>query len=324
MSNVRKTTTEFIEQAKRVHGDRYDYSLVDYKNARSHVKIICSEHGVFEQTPDKHLNRKQGCSGCNYAGKKTTEQFIDNAKRVHRDRYDYSLVKYKNNQTKVKIICPEHGVFEQTPNSHLSNNGCPTCSRDNRKKTTEQFIDSAKRVHGDRYDYSLVDYKYSWDKVKIICSEHGAFEQVPSNHLQGQGCPKCVASKPEKDIMNYFQERKIPFSYNWSFPGSRYKYDFMIPCSPIPLLIEYDGQIHFKYKAHFHQSEEKFDLLRTADIKKTKLAVEKGYHILRIHHKHADEIPELLDFALEHMAAYDTADVFILEDEDYSYITDNL
>ena len=321
MSNVRKTTAQFIEDAKRVHGDKYDYSLVEYKTNKTKVSIICPEHGVFEQKPNSHLSGS-GCSACAGNRKKTTQQFIKDAKRVHGDRYDYSLVDYKNAYTKVKIICSEHGVFEQKPNHHLNGRHCPVCSE--LRKSTEQFIEDAKRVHGDRYDYSRTQYETARVKVKIICSEHGVFEQTPYNHLSGRGCPKCAATKPEKDIMNYFQERKVPFSYNWSFPGSRFKYDFMIPFSPIPLLIEFDGEIHFRFSAHFHQSEEKFDLKRAADIKKTKLAVEKGYHILRIHHKHAHEIPELLDFALEHMATYDTADVFILEDEDYSYITDNL
>jgi hypothetical protein len=117
----RKTTSEFIEQARKFHGDKYDYSLVEYINSRTKVKIICPEHGVFEQTPSSHKGR--GCNKCgiNQAISKitcNTEQFIEKARKVHGDRYDYSLVDYVNCQTKVKIICPMHGVFEQTPSSH--------------------------------------------------------------------------------------------------------------------------------------------------------------------------------------------------------------
>jgi len=121
----RKTTEEFIEMAKSIHGDRYDYSLVEYKNNKTKVKIICPVHGVFEQKPIHHL-RGHGCHEC---GDKrlTTKQFIEKVKSIHKDKYDYSLVEYKNNKTKVKIICPVHGPFEQRPNDHLRGRGCFKC-----------------------------------------------------------------------------------------------------------------------------------------------------------------------------------------------------
>ena len=208
MSTRRKTTAQFIEEAKRVHGDRYDYSLSEYTRAKDKVKIVCSVHGIFSQTPDKHLNG-QGCPRCKASKPtKTTKSFIEEARRVHADRYDYSQVEYKLARDKVKIICSEHGIFEQTPDSHLNKrSGCQMCSG-NVKKTTAQFIEEARAVHGDRYTYSLVSYQTNHTKVKIVCPEHGIFSQTPDKHLNGQGCPKCAASKPEKDIMNYFQERK--------------------------------------------------------------------------------------------------------------------
>jgi len=125
----------------------------------------------------------------------TTKQFIDRAKKVHGNKYDYSLVQYKNTKTKVKIICPVYGIFEQTPHAHLQGQNCYKCGiiiKNNKlRKSTEQFIIDAKEVHGNKYNYSLVQYKNWSIKVKIICPEHGIFEQTPSNHLQGNGCPKC-------------------------------------------------------------------------------------------------------------------------------------
>jgi len=122
----RLTTEQFIEKAKAVHGDKYDYSLVDYKNAKTKVKIICSIHGVFEQIPYNHLQGKK-CFECNGSKKTTTKQFIEKAKVIHGDKYDYRQVKYNNRHNKVKIVCPEHGPFEQTPGCHLNGNGCPKC-----------------------------------------------------------------------------------------------------------------------------------------------------------------------------------------------------
>jgi len=122
----------------------------------------------------------------------TTEQFIEKAKAIHSDKYDYSLVEYKNNRTKVKIICHEHGIFEQRSDSHLRGQGCSKCKGGGKKKlTTEEFIKKAKNIHGDKYDYSLVEYKNNKTKVKIICPIHDVFEQRPGSHLKGCDCPKC-------------------------------------------------------------------------------------------------------------------------------------
>jgi len=185
----RLTTEQFIEKAKTIHGDTYDYSLVEYKNNYTKVKIICPIHDIFEQRPNSHLNGN-GCPECSGTKKLNTEEFIEKAKAIHGDKYDYSLVEYKNNSTKVKIICPEHGVFEQIPSSHLKGSGCSKCSG-TKKLTTEQFIEKAKAIHSDKYDYSLVKYKNNYTKVKIICPVHGTFKQRSGNHLYGQGCPEC-------------------------------------------------------------------------------------------------------------------------------------
>lgn len=120
----------------------------------------------------------------------TQEDFIAKAHRVHGDKYDYSLAKYTKSVNKVKIICPKHGVFEQTASNHLAGKGCPKCAG-NVQSNTAEFIAKARRVHGDKYDYSLVNYTKSANKVKIICPEHGVFEQEANSHLQGFGCPKC-------------------------------------------------------------------------------------------------------------------------------------
>lgn len=127
--------------------------------------------------------------------KLTTQEFIDRARAVHGDKYVYSFVEYKNNCEKVHIICQEHGMFEQRPNYHLSGKGCPKCGIESKKHTNESFIKKTREIHGDKFDYSNVEYVSVHKKVIIMCPEHGEFEQTPANHFKGRGCPDCGGSK---------------------------------------------------------------------------------------------------------------------------------
>lgn len=206
----KKTTAEFIEDAKKVHGDRYDYSEVVYVNGRSKVRIGCKKHGMFEQSPESHL---AGC-GCRSCGLEASgairlmsvDEFESKARRVHGDRYDYSEVVYKGNKKKVSIICKKHGVFEQSPALHLGGCGCWICGLDsktglsskNSLKAASEFESKARHVHGNIYDYSQAIYASSMSKVNIICKIHGVFEQAPSCHLSGHGCPRCGAELASK------------------------------------------------------------------------------------------------------------------------------
>jgi hypothetical protein len=127
--------------------------------------------------------------------KLTTEEFIEKAKKVHGDRYDYSEVKYTNTKTKIKIICFTHSVFQQTPRNHLQGQGCPKCAN-NIPLTKEDFTKKARDIHGDKYDYSKVDYQNNHTKVEITCPVHGPFWQSPEKHINRKhGCQKCKAEK---------------------------------------------------------------------------------------------------------------------------------
>ncbi|MGL6228678.1 MAG: hypothetical protein ACRC3J_05660 [Culicoidibacterales bacterium] len=132
------------------------------------------------------------------ARKKTTKEFITEAIAIHGTKYDYSLVEYTNNKTKVKIICKEHGIFEQVPSSHLKCHGCIECAG-KQKSSSKEFIKKSISVHGEKYDYSLVEYVGTMKKVKIVCNTHGIFEQVPSSHLSGFGCPDCGMKKSNSE-----------------------------------------------------------------------------------------------------------------------------
>lgn len=226
-------TEVFIDKAKKIHGDKYDYSLVEYFNNRIKIKIKCCIHGMFEQIPNCHLNGS-GCRKCSsntiaQKQRKTADQFIEDANKIHNNIYDYGLVEYQTSKTNVKIKCKIHGIFEQTPNMHLRGQGCPKCGIDkctsSHLKTTQEFIDDAIRVHGEIYDYSLVDYKKSSIKIKIICNTHGVFEQLPSGHLNGYGCTKCgyeLATTKLRSNKNEFINKAIKIH------GNKYDYFFVI------------------------------------------------------------------------------------------------
>ena len=187
----RLTLEDFISRSQEVHGNRYDYSRVVYLDARTKVIIICHTHGRYEQAPHKHMSG-QGCHRCSGCGKKTTEEFIEDAQSVHGNRYDYSMVKYTGAHNGVDIICNTHGPFSILPANHTNQkSGCPTCSG-NVAKTTNEFIKDARLVHGDRYDYSMVKYTMSSGYVDVVCKSHGVFGIIAHNHLSGHGCKACA------------------------------------------------------------------------------------------------------------------------------------
>jgi Zn finger protein HypA/HybF involved in hydrogenase expression len=186
-NNKRLTTEEFIEKSIQIHGERYDYTNVKYINAHTKVKIICLEHGEFNASPTVHL-KGHNCPSCSGVKKSTTKDFIEKANIIHGNKFDYSEVKYLNNYSKIKILCLTHGEFEQKPNNHLNGQGCPLCV----EITTEQFIEKAKEIHGDQYNYFQTNYIAAKFLVKIECLKHGIFEQTPSHHLLGHGCKQCA------------------------------------------------------------------------------------------------------------------------------------
>jgi len=193
--------TKFIEKSKNRHGEKYDYSKVEYVDSLTKVCIICKEHGEFWQTPQGHV-RGQGCPKCANIKRGDTfrsdgNTFIKRATVLHDGKYIYDKDSYINAMTKVPILCLKHGTFWMTPMNHLLGQGCPKCS--GRGLNTEEVIELFKEKHGDSYDYSKVVFTKMHEKVCIICKEHGEFWQTPSKHLLGQGCPKCSGIKKAKE-----------------------------------------------------------------------------------------------------------------------------
>ncbi|HAV6204968.1 TPA: hypothetical protein JI303_06520 [Acinetobacter baumannii] len=185
----------FVKKAEKVHNFKYNYSVTKYKGYRVKVDISCPEHGIFQQRIDSHL-RGQGCPECSGNRKHTKESFIMKANKIHNNKYDYSRAVYINNETKLEIICKTHGSFYQQPNSHFNGCGCPECSNlkisESQFLNTEIFIERAREIHKDKYDYEKTVYVYCKSEVIITCKIHGDYLQKPYLHLFGGGCHKCA------------------------------------------------------------------------------------------------------------------------------------
>lgn len=212
------TTQEFVKKAVKVHGNTYTYLNTDYRFSRDKVIITCSQHGDFLQTPNAHLAGK-GCPVCGIMKQANsirlnTKRFINTAKQVHGNRYDYSKSIYKSARTKLIITCPYHGDFLQVAHSHLIGMRCRKCAYkengDNRKWDTKQFVTKANKVHNNKYNYEKADYKNTKEKLIINCPAHGDFLQCPNNHLEGKGCPTCgkgvQSSKAETSFLNWVEK----------------------------------------------------------------------------------------------------------------------
>lgn len=199
-----RSAEEFLTRSRELHGDKYDYRLVESYRSRSQVPIICPHHGRFEQVVSQHL-KGHGCRSCAAAKSaadqtQTLDQFLSKCRKVHGDRYDYSLVSDYGYGSKATIICATHGPFQQLVHNHLAGRGCVQCPRAKRTKSLEGFLRDARKVHGDIYDYSDATYASSHVKLSISCRTHGPFECTPANHLgRESGCPKCAELRRNMD-----------------------------------------------------------------------------------------------------------------------------
>jgi hypothetical protein len=288
-----KSTNEFIERVKTIHKNKYNYSKVNYINAKTKVEIVCPKHGSFKQTPNDHLKGRE-CFKCgkiiqSISNTKSTNNFINQANKKHGlKRYDYSKVKYIRSDSNIIIICPKHGEFEQQPKSHLKGHDCPECANLKRSisstSTTEKFIEKANKKHGlGKYIYSKVDYKEAKSIVKIICPKHGEFEQQSNNHLNGQGCPICNESKGEKGIRQFLENNKILHITQKKFNDCKNKkklsFDFYLPDKNI--CIEYQGEQHYRPIKYFG-GDKVFELYKFRDNIKRNYCQLKGIKLIEI------------------------------------------
>ena len=246
---------------KKIYLDRLEtkfptmYSFYDYTNLpdnfapRDKISIRCPLHGIFMQAAHNHSSG-HGCAECNRDKMRRTQaDFVKLATLKHNGKYDYSDSIYLDSRLPIKIRCPLHGVFELIAQTHLNGLECQACRPKQIKLTKEVFIESSRKIHGDRYDYSKVVYSHSQTKVEIICNKHGSFFQRPNDHLKGFGCKICKESSGEREIREYLTSQGIAFIQEYSFYGSLYRYDFYL--IEYNVLIEFHGIQHFKPVEYF-------------------------------------------------------------------------
>lgn len=201
------TLEKFIEEATKIHGDLYDYSICEYINTKHRMTIICNTCGCnFRASYISHISDKRGCPSCK--NKEQTYNYIKKLKLVHGDKYDYSDLVYTNTVTKVKIYCNYHKeYFYINLNNLLAGSGCTKCARN--VPTLEDFVRKSIEIHGDKYSYDYIDTKdVENEKVKIFCNTHKKlFVQKRKDHLIGHGCPYCA--KVKKKTTEEFVEESI-------------------------------------------------------------------------------------------------------------------
>lgn len=239
------TTEEIIKRFREIHGNRYIYDLVVYNGMNKDVLIICPIHGIFKQKPCKHL-RGHGCPKCNCGRQFTTETYKEEATRVHNGLYAYNDLVFTGMGNNIIATCKIHGNFKQKASYHLKGGGCPICAGCKRSNI-EEFIEKARKVHGDKYDYSKVVYVNNRTPVCIICPIHGEFWQTPNTHLHGGGCPKCSGN------VNFTQEEyveKCDKVHNGYYDNSEIIFkrtaDYVTPICPIhgKFMIRADHYLH--------------------------------------------------------------------------------
>lgn len=255
---------KIIQECIKIHGDKYDYSNVNYKTMSDKIEVICHkkdangiEHGSFFPRLYNHIYNETGCPKCaieinSEKHKITYDEVIYRANEIYGDKYDLSLIKkddINGVETKLKIICKEHGVFEKTIHAFLSGSGCQKCAIESAKEKirlgNEVWLERFNKVHNGFYQYNLTESISYSDKIEIICPIHGVFTQKVGSHANGQGCPKCNLSHLERTIMSFLDYNNIIYDYQKRFEWlGKQSLDFYIPnCN---IAIECQGSQHFE------------------------------------------------------------------------------
>ena len=277
-----KDNSLFIETSKKIWGDKYDYSLTEYINARTKVKII-HDGIIYQQLPNSHLKYP-------VEGYLDNDVFLQKAYKKWGNKYDYSLVNFKTANTKIKIIL-DGVIYEQTAHNHLKYGP----ERLNKKKTNNQFIEESNRIHDFLFDYTKTIYKTDREKVKITCKLHGDFTQLPNSHLRGRGCPSCSESKGEKSIAKFLNKFKINFDRQKKFKDCKniheLPFDFYIPS--LRMIIEFDGKQHYE-PMDFFGGEKAFERLKLNDKIKNDYCEDNYINLIRIKYTNIENIENIL------------------------------
>lgn len=308
VKKTKSNLSSFIEKAKEVHGDLYDYSKAEYVNCKTPLCIVDPDYGEFFQTPNDHLrgkgNQQRGKNKSAISRRLTTEQFITNAKIKHKDsNYDYSETVYVKSEIPVRIYDKVLKMFfYQLPHNHL--NGQHNPRRNTSVFDTESFIKKSNEVHNFLYDYSKVQYVNNTTSVCIIDPIHGEFWQIPSVHLLGSGCPKCAIGDAKCIVTDIDPILCDDFYMEKRFEDCRDKkplpFDRFVPY--LNMLLEYDGEQHFFFKKLWHKTKQEFEKSQKRDKIKSDYAINNGYNFIRIayYEDHIQAVESFLSLVLKH------------------------
>jgi hypothetical protein len=265
MSQVRRTTESYIAQAKEIYGDKYDYSLVDYKGVDTKVIIICPIHGEFIKIARAFIDGSS-CNKCQSCNKILENQkiFIENAVKIHGDKYDYSKVKYSNCKTKVEIICKIHGSFLQEPNGHLIGHNCPKCGYEIKKvkisktfknnRNIEKLKENIVKIHP---NITVISIDNESDVVICDCKYHGQFETNLRNAKKHgtELCSKCINRHNYKDkkIKETFKKH-YGNKYDYSLCQDIFETHKIHSQSYIEIICPTHGQFRKRLDEHLHGS----------------------------------------------------------------------
>ena len=300
------TNEEYIQKAREIHGNKFDYSKTTYISSREPIVVICPIHGEFQQLPKSHLIG----SGCPQCGNKlksqqkklTQEIFVTRCNEVHNNKYDYSKVIYTNKRDKVTIICPIHGEFEQEAGHHMRGQGCPECGKEYastwRKNDYKHFIDESKKRFGDIYEFPNIETEYenSHSKVTIKCKKCGnVFIKGAGDHITSNsgGCLKCNVgiSKNEIEIGDFVKTLigDIPVYLNDRTLLKGKEIDLLIPTLKIG--IEYNG-------LYWHNSERKGE---DSHLYKLELCKKEGYKLIQIFEDEYIKKQDIVENKIKHI-----------------------
>lgn len=302
LCNTKKkiTTEQFIKKAKNIFSD-YDYSKTTYVNSYTQIKVICKLHGEFNSYPSIFL-KGEGCPVCIprretiINKEKEKNKFIIKANKIHNNKYNYDLVNYINNKTKVKIICPKHGAFFQTPDKHLHGNGCSKCI--GRNRTTEETIKDIENMYPSMYDLSKFKYINSTTNGKICCKKHNYWFEDNYHKLMTSTNRRCCAkewqSNPNLYIKEMLDKYKIKNFTEYSFDDckniNKLLFDFYLP--DYNIVIEYQGEWHYNDYINNLKIQQKRDQIKRDYCK------EKGIKEIEIPYWDFDKIESIIKLIL--------------------------
>lgn len=302
-------TPSFIKKAQSIHGDRYTYEHVVYKNNDGTIFVTCPEHGIFKTTPTLMLAQKSGCPKCFTKRHReeismTRKEFVERVQRMNGDLYDLSKSKYKNTYSQIEVVCRKHGPFKtMARNLFTSKWSCKGCAeeheKEKRKAYTKRFIEKATKIHKGKYDYSKIGEIGCHTIVTIICPIHGEFQQEAGEHLNGRGCKKCHDYKGETAVSEYLKEHGIAFRHDVRVDSNlcpnvskMFRVDFILTGRGV--IIEYNGIQHYEpieemggIAAFIHQ--------KIRDYRLRVFCNREGLKLIEIPYTEFDHIEDVLD-----------------------------